>query len=53
MKYFTVDTVAEIKKAYRKLCSLHHPDKGGRVETMQDINAQYHAKLKAYTELHL
>jgi curved DNA-binding protein CbpA len=47
MKYFTVDTVAEIKKAYRKLCSLHHPDKGGRVETMQDINAQYHAKLKS------
>jgi curved DNA-binding protein CbpA len=42
MKYFTVDTVAEIKKAYRKLCSLYHPDKGARLG-IDSIAAQYGA----------
>lgn len=31
----------EIKKAYRKLASQHHPDKGGDTATFQNIQAAY------------
>lgn len=31
----------EIKKAYRKLASKHHPDKGGDKETFQEVQAAY------------
>jgi curved DNA-binding protein len=31
----------EIKKAYRKLASIHHPDKGGDTATFQKIQAAY------------
>ena len=47
MIYFNnINTVAEIKKCYRKLCSIHHPDKGGEVGNMQEVNAQYHEALQ-------
>ena len=31
----------EIKKAYRKLASQHHPDKGGDTKKFQEIQAAY------------
>jgi curved DNA-binding protein len=31
----------EIKKAYRKLASQHHPDRGGDTKTFQEIQAAY------------
>jgi curved DNA-binding protein len=31
----------EIKSAYRKLASLHHPDRGGDTKTFQEIQAAY------------
>jgi len=31
----------EIKKAYRKLASQHHPDKGGDTARFQEIQAAY------------
>jgi len=34
-------TADEIKKAYRKLASQHHPDKGGNKEKFQEIQAAY------------
>ena len=34
-------TVDEIKKAFRKLASLHHPDKGGETGKFQQIQAAY------------
>lgn len=34
-------TPDEIKKAYRKLASTHHPDKGGSTATFQAIQAAY------------
>ena len=34
-------TLAEIKTAYRKLASEHHPDKGGDKALMQAVNAAY------------
>lgn len=34
-------TEKELKATYRKLSSKNHPDKGGSVEVMQDINVAY------------
>ena len=34
-------TQDEIKKAYRKLASQHHPDKGGDTKKFQDIQTAY------------
>lgn len=42
MKYFNnIHTLDELKKEYRRLAMLHHPDKGGDNETMKEINAEY------------
>lgn len=42
MKYFTnCHTLDELKKEYRRLCMLHHPDRGGDLKTMQEINAEH------------
>ena len=51
MKYFiNVTTLDELKKQYRRLAMIHHPDVGGDLETMKAINAEYdemHEILKA------
>jgi hypothetical protein len=40
--YFaTCKTLEELKKEYKKLALLHHPDRGGETETMQAINNEY------------
>lgn len=40
--YFsTHQTADEIRKQYRELAMLHHPDHGGNTATMQAINAEY------------
>lgn len=42
MKWFTnPTTLEELKKEYKKLVFKHHPDRGGRTEDMQEINAEY------------
>ena len=42
MKYFTnVRTLDEIKKEYRRLSKLHHPDYGGDEEIMRAINNEH------------
>ncbi len=47
MQYFNNEqSVAEIKKAYRRLANIHHPDKGGDTAAMQELNAQYHEALQ-------
>lgn len=40
-------TIELIKQKYRELALLFHPDRGGNLEAMQAINAQYHELLKA------
>ena len=42
MTYFNdITTIEELKKKYRKLCQMNHPDNGGNVETMAQINNEY------------
>lgn len=36
-------TLDELKKEYRRLSKIHHPDLGGDVETMKRVNAEYEA----------
>jgi curved DNA-binding protein CbpA len=37
-----VISATQLKKEYRKLAAKHHPDKGGRICDMQNINSEYH-----------
>ena len=42
MKYFaTCTTLETLKKEYRRLCMVHHPDRGGDAATMAAINNEY------------
>lgn len=42
MKWFhNINTLDELRTAYRKLAVRHHPDKGGSTADMQEINAEY------------
>ena len=42
MKYFTnTNTLDELKREYRRLAFTNHPDRGGDVEIMKAINAEY------------
>jgi hypothetical protein len=44
MKYFNnVKTMDELKREYRRLVMIHHPDVGGDTATMQQINAEHDA----------
>ena len=38
-----VNTLEELKKEYRRLVMIHHPDHGGDTATMQAINAEHDA----------
>jgi len=37
---------SDIKRRYRDLCKLHHPDLGGSEEIMKAINAAYEDRLR-------
>lgn len=42
MKWFSnINTLDELRTAYRRLALLHHPDKGGSTSDMQEINSEY------------
>jgi len=42
MNYFEgIKTLDELRKQYRNLAFLHHPDRGGDTEIMKEINNQY------------
>ena len=43
----------DIKQAYRKLVKIHHPDKGGDVKTMLEINAAWEVLKKKHKTLNL
>jgi len=41
MFFANVETLEELKKQYKKLVLKHHPDLGGNLRDMQDLNAEY------------
>lgn len=42
MRFFhNVETLEQLKAEYRRLTKLHHPDLGGDLETMKQINAEH------------
>lgn len=42
MKWFKeTGTLDELRKLYKKLVVMHHPDNGGSEETIKEINAEY------------
>ena len=52
-KFFKdVKTVEELKRQYKALAFKHHPDKGGDVEDMKRINAEYDELLKIVGNIH-
>lgn len=47
MKYFEhCKTLDELKKEYRRLAMIHHPDVGGDLETMKAVNNEYAARFE-------
>lgn len=47
-QYFKFVTDLEnLKSQYRELCKKHHPDLGGDVEIMKQINIEYSTRLKS------
>jgi len=43
----------EIKKAYRELVKIHHPDKGGDAKQILEINAAWEILKKKHKDLNL
>lgn len=53
MTYFkNVETLEELRKQYKELLKTHHPDNGGNVADMQEINAEYDRLFKVLKDKH-
>lgn len=53
MTYFAnCRTLDELKKEYRRLVMLHHPDRGGDTATIQAINAEHDAVFETLKRRH-
>ena len=53
MKYFdNCHTMDELKKEYRRLAALNHPDHGGDNETMAAINNEYSQRFEVLKHQH-
>lgn len=50
MKWFKAQNLDELKAEYRKLAKLHHPDMGGNLQDMQEINAEYDELSKRFAQ---
>ncbi len=52
-KYFNnTNTLEELRKQYKELLKQHHPDNGGNLKTMQEINAEYDRMFKMLKDQH-
>ena len=52
-KYFSnVNNLQELRKQYRDLLKKFHPDNGGNVSDMQEVNAEYDRLFKAMKDRH-
>ena len=45
--FFGCKTEQEIKKKFHELMMVHHPDRGGSLQTCQEIVGQYHEVLRS------
>lgn len=53
MKYFNnCSSLDELKKEYRRLSMIHHPDMGGNEETMKEINNSYSERFEVLKAAH-
>ena len=53
MKYFkNTETLEELRKQYKELLKTHHPDNGGNVADMQEINSEYDQLFKVLKDKH-
>lgn len=53
MAYFNnITTLEQLRKQYRDLLKIHHPDNGGNVSQMQEINAEYDKLFKILKDKH-
>lgn len=53
MKYFqNCSTIEELKKEYRRLALINHPDNGGNPEKMKTINAEYEKAFNRLKDIH-
>ncbi len=51
--YFkNVNSIEELKRQYKTLAFKHHPDRGGKLEDMQRINAEYDELYKRVKNIH-
>lgn len=51
--YFkNVKTLEELRRQYKELLKKHHPDNGGMVSEMQEINAEYDSLFKVLKDKH-
>lgn len=51
MKHFTnIKSLSDLKSQFRSLAMKNHPDKGGSVEIMQEINSEYDALYKVWVD---
>lgn len=52
-RYFIrIETLEELKKQYRALAMKHHPDRGGDVEIMKQINEEYDRAFAKVKDIH-
>ena len=52
-KYFeNINTLEELRKQYKELLKQYHPDNGGNLETMQELNAEYDSLFKVLKNIH-
>ncbi len=53
MKYFKdINTLDELRKHYKELLKKFHPDNGGNVADVQEINSEYDRLFKVLKDRH-
>ncbi len=52
-KYFeNISTLNELRKQYKELLKIHHPDNGETLEIMQEINSEHDRMFKILKDQH-
>lgn len=53
MTYFkNINTLEKLRKQYKELIKIHHPDNGGNVSDIQEVNAEYDKLFKILKDRH-